>query len=246
MSEYPSFDEPVYTVDAVMLFGDALPDLDDGGPLPVLRDPEPPAIAGPVDDPLVLVEHRRIRVLSNYWHAGWADAIPSTWLRASVFERLTTVADALPQGWGLAVFDAWRPIELQRTLYDAAVADPAIEPGLMAPPSTDPATPPPHVTGGAVDVTLTIDGTPIAPGTGFDHTTVRAHTAHLEREPGVARHIRRALFHSMAAQGFVVFAGEWWHFEYGTRRWAAVTGSRPQYGSATPPHVDRHRSRLRT
>jgi D-alanyl-D-alanine dipeptidase len=26
------------------------------------------------------------------------------------------------------------------------------------------------------------------------------------------------------AQGFVVLAEEWWHFEYGTRLWSALTG----------------------
>ena len=36
----------------------------------------------------------------------------------------------------------------------------------------------------------------------------------------------------MTAAGFVVFDGEWWHFEYGTRRWGAVTGNAPLFGPA--------------
>jgi len=34
----------------------------------------------------------------------------------------------------------------------------------------------------------------------------------------------------MRKAGFVVYDGEWWHFEFGTRRWAALTGSAPLFG----------------
>ena len=53
-------------------------------------------------------------------------------------------------------------------------------------------------------------------------------------DPDDAREHRRALFHRMAAEGFVVYRGEWWHFEWGTRRWAGVRGAQPIYGPATP------------
>ena len=233
----PRFDEPDYTVPAEELWSGE-PPIDDIGPLPELTEPAEGVVANPSDEPMVRVEHRRIRVLANYWHAGWSTAIPTTWLRQGVMDRVAAVADALPDRWGLAVFDAWRPLELQRELYEAATADPNIQPGLMAPPSADPATPPPHLTGGAVDLTLTWDGTPLALGTGFDDITSRAFVASLEDEPGPARHLRRALFHRMAAEGFVVYPGEWWHFEWGTRRWAGVRGDQPIYGPASPEGSD--------
>ena len=229
----PRFDEPTYTVDAVDLFEGA-PPIGELGPLPDLEEPDEGEVTEDSTEPLVRVEHPRIRVLANYWHAGWTTAVPGTWLRAGAADRLGAVADALPDRWGLAVFDAWRPLELQVQLYEAAVADPEVEPGFMAPPSSDARTPPPHLTGGAVDLTLTFDGTPIAAGTGFDDTTSRAFVAACEDEPGPARHIRRALFHRMAAEGFVVYRGEWWHFEWGTRRWAGVRGETPIYGPTAP------------
>ena len=37
------------------------------------------------------------------------------------------------------------------------------------------------------------------------------------------------------AQGFVIFDREWWHFEYGTRRWPAITGQPAHYGSGVAP-----------
>ena len=43
------------------------------------------------------------------------------------------------------------------------------------------------------------------------------------------------LYQSMRSAGFVVLHCEWWHFEFGTRRWAAITGNQPRYGPAHPP-----------
>ncbi len=235
MSGHPGFDEPGFAVPAAEVFADGvLPGVDEQAPLPELVDVDAdggPPVADPVDEPMVRVEHRRIRVLSNYWHAGWQHAVPATLLRESVAQQLGAVVDSLPSRWGLAVFDAWRPLALQQQLVDAS-AEIGAEPGFIAPVSDDPATPPPHLTGGTVDVGLTWDWVPLAPGCGFDDTTALAHAAHLEDRPGVDRELRRLLFWSMQAQGFVVFPGEWWHFEHGTRRWAYVTGNAPRYGPA--------------
>ena len=230
----PSFDEPTFTVPCSQVVGSVLPGIDAQPALPVLIGSEGSEVVAPVAEPLERVAHRRIRTLANYWHGGWDHAIPDTWLRAGVAERLYAVADALPSPWGLAVFDAWRPLALQRELYDTAIADPTIEPGFMAPVSDDPATPPPHLTGGAVDLTLTFESTPLAPGCGFDDTTRRAHVAHLEATPGPDRELRRFLYWSMRSEGFVVFEGEWWHFELGTRRWALITGGTAVYGPTAP------------
>ncbi len=228
----PCFDEPTFTVPCAQVLGSGLQGVEVQPALPDLVGGDGVDVEIPSDEALVRVEHRRVRTLANYWHGGWQHAIPGTWLRAAVAERLCAVADGLPPRWGLAVFDGWRPLALQSELYDAAFADPATEPGFMAPVSTDPATPPPHLTGGAVDVTLAFDGVPLAAGCGFDDTTSRAQVAVLEDEPGPDREVRRFLYWSMRAQGFVVFEGEWWHFEFGTRRWSWVTGGTSVYGPA--------------
>ncbi len=208
----------------------------DAPPLPPLVDPASPLVTHPDPEPLVPVSHRRIRVLSNYWHAGWDHALPTTWLRAEAMDRLGHAADALAGRLGLAVFDAWRPLALQAELYDAAYGEPGLPPGYVAEPIANPATPPPHLTGGTVDLTLTLDGTPLALGTGFDDFTSLAATNSLEPEPGPARELRRLLYGTMRSSGFVVLHCEWWHFEYGTRRWGAITGRTPRYGPvSTPP-----------
>jgi len=225
---------PCFTVPAEQATAEAGYDIAPQEPLPSLLDPEYPPVADPSNDPLVPLQHRRIRVLSNYWHAGWDAAVPNTWFRAGALERLGFVADRLPERLGLAVFDAWRPLALQAELYDAAYHEPGLPPGFVAEPIADPSTPPPHLTGGTVDLTLTLDGTPLALGTGFDDFTPQAFTDSLEQRPGAARDLRRLLYRAMRDAGFVVLHCEWWHFEYGTRRWAAITGNRPIYGPANP------------
>jgi len=206
-----------------------------GAPLPSMLDPEYPWVEHPSDERLVPLADRRIRVLSNYWHAGWDAALPTTWLREGAFDRLLHAADRLPERLGLAIFDAWRPLALQAELYDAAYHEPGLPDGFVAEPIPDPGTPPPHLTGGTVDLTLTLDGTPLALGTGFDDFTSAAFTESLEQVPGEARELRRLLYGAMRSAGFVVLHCEWWHFEFGTRRWAAITGNRPLYGPAELP-----------
>ena len=129
----PRFDEPDYTVSVSERFEHELPFVPTQPALPPLTEPDAPAVVDAADEPLVRVEHRRIRTLANYWHAGWANAIPATFLRTEVSRRLGAAADGLPDRWGLAVFDAWRPIGLQQELYDAAYLDPDMQPGFMAP-----------------------------------------------------------------------------------------------------------------
>ena len=233
MTAHPRFDFPNFTRTVEEVFEAARFSLAEQPPLPKLSDPATESVAGPVDEPLVPIVHRRIRVLSNYFHAGWERATPAMLLRSAAMQRLSRVADSLPTRFGLAVFDAWRPLELQAELYEAAYGHPGLPPGYVSEPNPDPATPPPHLTGGTVDLTLTLDGTPLAPGAGFDDFTERARSDALEKQPGADREVRRMLYWAMRRQGFVLLDCEWWHFEYGTRRWAAITGEKALYGPAT-------------
>ncbi|NOX31963.1 MAG: M15 family metallopeptidase [Actinobacteria bacterium] len=229
-----SIGEPTFGVPVGSMFADSLPGIETQAKLPALTEDTTAGIDQPSSEALVQIRHQRIRTLANYWHGRWDNAIPETLIRAGVSQRLYAVAEALPARWGLAVFDAWRPLALQSELYDAAYADPTTEADFMAPASTDPATAPPHLTGGAVDLTLTFDGTPLAPGCDFDDTTKMAYADSIEHQDGPDREVRRYLHWSMRAQGFVVFKFEWWHFEFGTRRWAAITDRTPIYGGTAP------------
>lgn len=198
--------------------------------------PEPLAPVGPPGELVALVPHDRLAVVEAYRQVGWPQAVPGAHLRAEVADRLQHASAALPPRFGLAVFDAWRPLDLQQALYDEAYGHPGLPPGFVAPPDPDPRRPPPHLTGGAVDLTLSFDGRALGLGTGFDDFTPAAHAAALETTPGIDRDLRRLLVEVMHDAGFVVLDTEWWHFEHGTRHWAARTGCTPRYGPATLPH----------
>lgn len=186
-------------------------------------------------EPLLRVTGAGIDVLHSYLRAGWRHAAAGQWLRAGALGRLRQAAAALPPGLGIAVFDAWRPLALQEELFEAlgASAGPDGE-CAVAPPSATPEEPPPHLTGGAVDLTLTWQRRPLALGTGFDEFTDLAQARAFEHVPGPVRTLRRLLYHTLRRHGFVVLAEEWWHFEYGTRLWSALAGQRAPYGRAAP------------
>ncbi len=197
------------------------------------EQPLAPPLA-PGDEPLVPIELRGVRTLGCYFHAGWDHARPATLARSGVVERLHRVTTSLPDGFGLAVFDAWRPLELQAELHAAAYGDDRLPPGFIAEPVAEPSRPPAHLTGGAVDLTLTWRGAPLALGTGFDDFSPAAHALAEESRPGPVRDLRRLLTAAMRSEGFIVLDLEWWHFEWGTRRWAAIRGESTRYGPADP------------
>jgi D-alanyl-D-alanine dipeptidase len=104
-------------------------------------------------------------------------------------------------------------------------------------PSEDPATPPPHSTGGAVDVTL-VDarGDVVDMGSPFDEPTERSYPEHFAAavdEAGRAAHAhRRLLYEVLHGAGFVRHPREWWHFSYGDQAWAAEHRVPAVYGNA--------------
>lgn len=77
-----------------------------------------------------------------------------------------------------------------------------------------------HPTGGAVDLTiLGLDmGTKIAD---FSSSLIRTFHPDLTNEQRANRELLRVV---MMKAGFAPFDGEWWHFSYGDREWAAYYG----------------------
>jgi D-alanyl-D-alanine dipeptidase len=207
-------------------------------PIPVLM-PElaalRPAEVTDCGEPLAQIPVAGIGILHSYLTAGWRHAVDRQWLRVGTLARLQQAAAALPSGFGIAVFDAWRPLALQQELFETI----SVETGpdgqsAVAPPSAAPQAPSPHLTGGAVDLTLTWQDEPLALGTAFDEFTELARTQAFDHLAGPVRGLRRVLYHTLRQQDFVVLAEEWWHFEFGTRLWSALTGQPARYGPTVP------------
>lgn len=192
-------------------------------------------------------------------------------LRQGVMLRLLQAQRVLQANhptWRLAIFDAWRPVTVQAFMVEHAIGEECCRRGVdrqrpsaeleavieavgqfWAPPSLDPATPPPHSTGAAVDLTLaTREGEALAMGSAIDaigsvsepdHFLVRAQQlpACNERTTCLQWHSRRcALRDAMAEAGFAQHPNEWWHFSWGDQLWAWRTGQNAAvYGRAPEP-----------
>ena len=203
-----------------------------------------------VGEPLVEVSDIGRRVVDDprYHAMGLPGARPRSAVREAVAHRLARVAAGLPDGMSLVVWDGWRSFETQRALYEGWMGElRAAHPDWSADelarqaaryvsvPSADPACPAPHITGGAVDLTLGDgDGAPLDLGTAFDAFVPEAGAAALEGVACEARELRRRLFWSMAAEGFTAYVEEWWHFDFGDQFWGSITGTSARYGPVAP------------
>ena len=218
--------------------------------IPVLPEPDWHAVAGiPIVDAGTPLEalglSRDFSVWPAYHKLGIPHAIPECHARGEVFERLLRVAAALPGGVRLVVLDSWRPFAVQQYLYDslssalAAHYPRAGEAELerltrqfVSPPSSSREAPSPHLTGGAVDVTLCdAQGRWLDMGSAFDEAVPASYTAYFERlaEPDArqrrVRDHRRLLYHAMLDAGFSNLPSEWWHYDFGDQLWAWHTGA---------------------
>lgn len=165
------------------------------------------------------------------------------WVRRGVYDRLLRAQASLPHGWRLRLYEGFRSTEMQHLLFEeekqrVASREPSLSPAevheratvLVAPPVHWDGRPniPPHSTGGAVDVEIVDEaGEVIDFGMAIrDWTVVPAafcETRHTDLSETARTH-RLLLCEAMEAQGFVNYAREWWHYSYGDRYWAWLTG----------------------
>jgi D-alanyl-D-alanine dipeptidase len=133
---------------------------------------------------------------------------PLAMLRPEVAEALARVQARLrPDGYGLKVFDGYRPIRATLAMVSWAERSGnawVLEQGYVARQSG-------HNRGHTVDLTLVrLDGgAELDMGTAYDTFSEAAHTANAT---GAVRDNRARLLRAMEAEGFVNYSKEWWHF----------------------------------
>lgn len=179
----------------------------------------------------VLVDARRHslpimekRAAANEW---WP------YVRESVLARLLDASKRLPEGIYLCLEEGYRPLSLQRRLFEAYVAEMRAHRGplpdeQLAEEATlyvaRPIGAPPHSTGGAVDVTLCCDdGNELDMGSISDEAPLNngaRNYTHSRVVTDSARLQRAMLVEAMTAVGFVNYPAEWWHWSYGDQYWA--------------------------
>jgi len=124
--------------------------------------------------------------------------------------------ELMKQGYGLMIFDAYRPWYVTKIFWDATPPD---KHEFVA----DPAEGSRHNRGCAVDLTLydlrTGQEVPM-PG-GYDEMSERSYPNYTGGTPEQRAH-RGLLRAAMEKQGFKVFKSEWWHFDYRDWRHYAI------------------------
>lgn len=112
------------------------------------------------------------------------------------------------QGYGLVIFDGYRPWSVTKVFWEATPEDKKI---FVADPSKGSR----HNRGCAVDVSLfdIKTGAEVKMPSEYDEMTERAHIGY-ECAPAETKHLRDLLRSAMAAEGFSVYEPEWWHYDY--------------------------------
>ena len=181
----------------------------------------------------------------------WAEQSPrfdfprSGLARLSVAHMLKQAQESLPHGLFLQIVGVFRPFEVQKQMYETARAElkkqhPDWDEDLLteyinvfsAPPIWD--TPPPHTTGGAVDLSI-ID----RKGERLD--MVSPHEIGWDSAPMFVEGLgdeairNRALLRDvLEGAGLTNFPGEWWHWTWGEPGWALRTGRKVALYGAVP------------
>jgi zinc D-Ala-D-Ala dipeptidase len=167
------------------------------------------------------------------------------YLRSGVLKRLELAQTKLQishPNWRIKIFDAYRPVAVQafmveHTKHELAkeqnidISNPDQEQKLMAQvyefwaePSLNPATPPPHSTGAAVDVTLVNENDcEIDMGGKIDEISDRSIPNYYQLATDLNQmefaQRRHLLKYCMDNEGFHQHPNEWWHFSFGDQMW---------------------------
>ena len=184
----------------------------DPEPLPA-PDPEPAEpVVEPADTDFVRVADYIPGILIDLRYAGENNftggaiyEFSDAYLRYGTVKKLRTVQAALEeQGYGLLLWDAFRPVSAQFVLWEVCpdgdyVSDP--NRGFSS-----------HSRGNTVDATLvTAAGEPVEMPTDFDDFTPLAHRDCGGVPESAAAHAR-LLEEALEAAGFCPYRKEWWHF----------------------------------
>lgn len=116
---------------------------------------------------------------------------------------------ARDQGFGLTIFDAYRPWQVTKALWEATPPGP--KKNYVANPKKGSK----HNRGCAVDLTLhrLADGVQVEMPSDYDEFTLRAHRNY-EPVPEFVLQARNLLEQLMEAEGFRGASNEWWHFDF--------------------------------
>jgi D-alanyl-D-alanine dipeptidase len=156
---------------------------------------------------------------------------PQPLVRAPVSEKLQNAGRLIGKinsNWQLVVTEGWRSLEIQTRKFNEKyqeLEDIELAHRMIAAPDVAG-----HPSGGAVDVMIydRTTGKPLDFGSKiYDFTDKICYVNHPKIKKDSAAWANRILLRGiMMSQGFSPYDGEWWHFSYGDREWAAFFGKK--------------------
>ncbi|MCL1699262.1 M15 family metallopeptidase [Lysinibacillus sp. Bpr_S20] len=187
-------------------------------------------------------DHPRIFIEPIYYRQKIPNSLRAIYLREGAYERLTQALLLLPNNYSFILYDGYRPFQVQQYLFShfsiqmkqrfPHFTEQEIDKETrkyVAFPSIDHAHLAPHLTGGAIDMTLgDVNGHALDLGTGFDEISEKSATRYFEQHPEENREAcehRRLLYNCMTIAGFTNYAEEWWHYDFNNVSWARRVGA---------------------
>lgn len=185
--------------------------------------------------------HPRIKIEPMYFKLGFSPT-PKIYGREAVLNGLVNALALLPIQYGFLIWDVYRPRDVQgklfkwlqeefRTKYPHFSEEDIYKETLnyiSLPSKIGDEYCSPHLSGGAIDLTL-LDmntGKEVDMGTLFDDFSERAHCNYfdlkekLSPEESKIKESRSLLHSVMRDVGFTSYDYEWWHFDLGNSFWA--------------------------
>jgi len=174
----------------------------------------------------------------------------ATYARRTVAEMLARADDALRSHHRrLAIVEVWRPPHIQRRMYLSAWnrwreqhpewSDAQLRrvTNRFTAPVNDRRVPPPHSTGGAVDLALVdlATGEPLDVHSPYELFDTKAFPFAAPNLTDAARRNRDLLAEAVLSTGLTNYPSEYWHWSYGDQGWA-YRGGHPHalYGPIVP------------
>ena len=158
-------------------------------------------------------------------------------IRKYIYDLLVKAAKELPKGYQFVVYEAYRPMSAQIKLWDGVVAQKKKEYPEMDPDSEEfialcdifAANPyrqgSGHQSGAAVDISLVdAEGKEVDMG-GFVRKFDDSAEFGCPDISETAQKNRLLLKETLSKVGMVNYPAEWWHYSFGDRLWAKLTGS---------------------
>ncbi|NUL81615.1 MAG: dipeptidase [Armatimonadetes bacterium] len=156
----------------------------------------------------------------------------ASYVRKAVADMLNEACRRMPNGVRLAIAEGWRPSYIQRRMHNSVIlwlqelhpdwSEQRIKRHanrLAAP--LHPKVPPPHSTGGAVDLFLVDEkGESLDMQSPYEMFDRRAFPMDAEGLSDRARRNRAILSDALLAAGLTNYPSEYWHWSYGDQGWA--------------------------